>query len=217
MSASEIKITLIYDNTVWLDSLEPDWGFSCLVEAFDTSILFDTGTHSRILLDNMNKLDINPEEIDMVFISHDHWDHVDGLTGLSEVNPNLTIYCPSSFSGDPAVKEVIKIENAVEIRPNIYSTGELDGIEQSLVIKSQNGVTVVTGCSHPGVGTILEASSKIGPVKNLIGGLHEFSDLPALEPLEKICATHCTQYINEIKEWYPEKVIEGGAGRIINF
>jgi len=215
MTEHDIKITLIYDNTVWFDSLEPDWGLSCLIEAFDTSILFDTGTHSRILFENMKKLDINPETIDMVFISHYHWDHVDGLPGMLDINPDLNVYCPSSFSGAPSGNGIIKIKEAVEISPNIYSTGELDGIEQSLVINSKKGVIVVTGCSHPGVETILEASSKIGPVKYLIGGLHDFSDFPVLKPLEKICATHCTQYINEIKEWYPEKIIEGGAGRII--
>ena len=216
MTEHDIKITIIYDNTTWLDSLDPDWGFSCLVEAFGTSILFDTGAHSRILYDNMNKLDIDPKEIDMVFISHDHWDHVDGLPGVLDINPDIKVYCPSSFSSIPSVNGIIKINEAVKISPNIYSTGELEGIEQSLVINSRKGVTVVTGCSHPGVGTTLEASSKIGPVKNLIGGLHDFSDLPVLKPLEKICATHCTQYINEIKKWYPEKIIGGGAGRVIH-
>ncbi|HDD45412.1 MAG TPA: MBL fold metallo-hydrolase, partial [Candidatus Desulfofervidus auxilii] len=28
-------------------------------------------------------------------------------------------------------------------------------------------------------------------------------------------ATHCTQYKSKIKSLYPEKYIEGGAGRII--
>jgi len=31
-----------------------------------------------------------------------------------------------------------------------------------------------------------------------------------------ICPTHCTRHIAEIKAFYPEKYVEGGAGKIIN-
>jgi hypothetical protein len=39
-----VKITIVYDNEVWEEGLEADWGFSCLVEADNSPrILFDTG------------------------------------------------------------------------------------------------------------------------------------------------------------------------------
>ena len=31
-----------------------------------------------------------------------------------------------------------------------------------------------------------------------------------------ICATHCTQYKEEIASLYPETHVEGGAGKVIN-
>jgi 7,8-dihydropterin-6-yl-methyl-4-(beta-D-ribofuranosyl)aminobenzene 5'-phosphate synthase len=66
-----MKITIIYDNEVWKEGLESDWGFSCLVEVENTpKILFDTGTSGSILLRNMKKLNIDPKSIDEVFISH---------------------------------------------------------------------------------------------------------------------------------------------------
>ncbi|MBW2739319.1 MAG: hypothetical protein JRE64_10840 [Deltaproteobacteria bacterium] len=58
-----MKITIIYDNTAWDKNLTPDWGFSCLVEAYDRKILFDTGAKGSILLDNMKKLDVDPEAL----------------------------------------------------------------------------------------------------------------------------------------------------------
>ncbi len=46
-----MRITLIYDNTIYKPNLEADWGFSCLLEVENTSkILFDTGTNGKILL-----------------------------------------------------------------------------------------------------------------------------------------------------------------------
>ena len=74
-----MKITIIYDNTSSRPDLKADWGFSALVEVKGKKILFDTGTNGKILLSNMGKLEINPEEIEDIFISHLHWDHTGGL------------------------------------------------------------------------------------------------------------------------------------------
>jgi len=36
-----------------------------------------------------------------------------------------------------------------------------------------------------------------------------------LKDLDLVCATHCTQFKSEIKNLYPQKYIEGGAGKVI--
>ena len=72
------------------------------------------------------------------------------------------------------------------------------------------------GCSHPGVVNILKAASKFGKVYALIGGLHGFNEFDLLKELELICPCHCTQYKSEIKELYPNKCIDGGAGKVIS-
>jgi 7,8-dihydropterin-6-yl-methyl-4-(beta-D-ribofuranosyl)aminobenzene 5'-phosphate synthase len=94
-----MKITIIYDNTAFSKNLTPDWGFSCLVEAYDRKILFDTGAKGSILFDNMKKLDIDPSEIDMVFISHDHWDHTGGLPDFlkNQRTPTIKVLFQKSF------------------------------------------------------------------------------------------------------------------------
>lgn len=118
-----MKITIIYDNEAFDKSLKNDRGFSCLIEVFGRKILFDTGANSDILLGNMKKLNIDPEPVDMVFISHSHWDH--------------------------------------------------------------------------------------------IGGLHGFKEFELIQNLKSICPTHCTQFKEKIRSFYPDKYIEGGAGRVI--
>jgi len=209
-----MKITIIYDNTAWDINLKSDWGFSCLVEAFGKNILFDTGAKADILLDNMEKLNIDPLQIDEVFISHSHWDHTGGLSCILGLNP-VKVYIPCSFVLSDDNVTVIRVNEKLKLHDNIYSTGELKSIEHSLIIKENTGVTVIAGCSHPGVREILQAASEFGKVRTLIGGLHGFKEFNLIDPLENICPTHCTRFIKEIKDLYPGKYIEGGAGKVI--
>ncbi len=213
-----MKVTIISDNTVYLPELKKEWGFSCLVEVEGTApILFDTGASSSVLLYNMKKLNISPEIIESIFISHDHWDHTGGINGFTKYNSNTKLYIPESFSllDEIKVNEIIRVKNAIKISENVYSTGELGGIEQSLIVKSNDGVVVIAGCSHPGVREIIRAAQKHGEVIALIGGLHGFRDFDIVKNIKLICATHCTQYKEKIRELYKEKFISGGSGRKI--
>ena len=210
-----MKITIIYDNEVWKKGLEAAWGFSCLVEAYDKTILFDTGGNGRILLGNMKKLQLDPRAVDSIFISHAHADHTGGLYDFLQINP-CRIYLPLSCPEPPGGGEAIRVKGPIKIYDNIFSTGELGNVEQSLIIKISSDTVVVAGCSHAGVRQILEKANAHGKVKALIGGLHGFNEFRLVEGLEYICPTHCTQHKNEIKTLYPDKYIEGGAGREIN-
>jgi len=211
-----MKITIIYDNEVFKKGLRADWGFSCLVEAENAPrILFDAGTNGSMLLSNMEKLNIVPGSIDEVFISHNHFDHIGGLSAFINVNNDVKVYVPSSLRGVRGVKEVISVSEHLKMHKNIFSTGELNGVEQSLAIKTQKGIAVIAGCSHPGVGCILESASQFGKVCALIGGLHGFKEFNLLEGLDLICPTHCTQYKSKIKSLYPSKYVDGGAGKVI--
>ncbi|MFX1517831.1 MAG: MBL fold metallo-hydrolase [Promethearchaeota archaeon] len=209
-----MKITIIFDNDAWKDGLMSTWGFSCLVEVYGKRILFDTGSNGSLLLENMKKLDIDPTIIDMIFISHAHGDHTGGLSDLLDLHP-IKVYIPYSCTIKYSRGEIIKVKDALKIHENIFSTGELKGIEQSLVVKIETGLVVIVGCSHPGVRTILEATSQFGKVVALIGGLHGFHDFDLVKNLDFICPVHCTRHKSKIKALYPAKYIIGGAGKII--
>jgi len=210
-----MKITILYDNTAFKSGLKPDWGFSCLVETHSRTILFDTGANGSILLANMNKLDIDPLSIDEVFISHPHFDHVGGLSAFLNKNNNVKIYVPVSLRGIRNAKEIIYVDEPIKLHESIYSTGELDKIEQSMAVKTDKGLVLIAGCSHPKMENILKAASQFGKVYAIIGGLHGFNEFELFKDLGVICPTHCTKHIAEIKSLYPEKYIEGGAGKII--
>ena len=210
-----MKITIIYDNTAFKQELIADWGFSCLVEKENTpKILFDTGGDGKVLLSNMEKLGIDPLSIDEVFISHAHFDHTGGLSEFLNINKKAKIYIPPSFHGLKN-REVITIKGPTKIHENVFSTGELEGIEQSMGVLTDKGIVLIVGCSHPYMGNILDAAKKFGKIYAIIGGMHGFSDFELFQDLEIICPTHCAQHKAELKKLYPQKYIEGGAGRII--
>ena len=210
-----MKVTIIYDNTAFRKDLKADWGFSALIEIKNRKILFDTGGRGSILLSNIKILGIDSREINDVFISHFHFDHTGGLSAFLDHNNDVKVWVPHSFRGVKNVKEVIQVKNSIELYNGIFSTGELDAIEQSLCIETKEGIVIITGCSHPPIESIIDAASGFGKVRGIIGGLH--GNRPeTLKGLELICATHCTQYTEQIQFFYPEQYIEGGAGKIIN-
>ncbi|MFO7985292.1 MAG: MBL fold metallo-hydrolase [Desulfatiglandaceae bacterium] len=209
-----MRITIIYDNTAYRKALQSDWGFSALVEANNRKILFDTGGNGSILISNMAKLGINPEEITDVFISHAHFDHIGGLSTFLEQNNEVKVWLPPSFRGVKNATEIIPVKEPGKLYEGIYSTGQLEGIEQSLCVKTEKGIVVIAGCSHPRMEHILDTAAQFGEVYGIIGGFH--GNRPeSLKGLALICPTHCTQYIPEIKSMYPQQYIEGGAGKVI--
>lgn len=209
-----MRISIIYDNTAYNPELREDWGFSAMIETHDKNILFDTGANGAILLSNMQKLKISPEEINTVFISHAHWDHTGGLKDFLKENNNVDLWLPPSFHFGGNVRKIHDQEVPATISKGIYTTGELEGIEQSLCVETSKGVVVIVGCAHPDMKSIIHTASRFGQVCAVIGGMHgtrpELLEAPSL-----INPTHCTQHKSEMKNLYPEKYIEGGAGRVI--
>ena len=210
-----MKVTIVYDNTTIRTDLRADWGFSALVEVEHAPrILFDTGGNGSILLGNMETLGIDPASIDEVFISHAHLDHTGGLSDLLSINKKARIYVPPSFRGVQGQK-VVPLTHPTKIHEHIFSTGELEGIEQSLVVETGKGMVIIAGCSHPHMATILETARQFGPIHGIIGGLHGFRDFALFRDLEFICPVHCTQHKAELKQLYPQQYIKGGAGTVI--
>ena len=211
-----MKITILYDNELWTQGLRADWGFSCLVEAAGKRILFDTGASGPILFHNMEKLGVDPHTFDGIFISHSHFDHTGGLPDVLAVHP-VPVYVPKCIAIPPSLQGIEAIGEPREIHSGLFSTGEIKGIEQSLAVRTDKGLVVVVGCSHPGVRSILGRASDLGRPVGLVGGLHGFNEFDLIGDLDLVCPTHCTFYKKEIMQGYPEKAVPGGVGRIIEF
>jgi len=232
-----MEVKIVFNNDVVSDKFTSGWGFSCLV---DNRVLFDTGEKAEYLFNNMRNLNINISSIEMAVISHDHWDHTGGLWELLEKRKGLKVYACPHFSRafkDKVKKlkaELIEAEKAIEVTKNIFITGEIlkgySGIpEQALAVKTSRGITVITGCSHPGIVRIIEKVKETNPSEKIclvFGGFHLMNSdkrevriiaqrLKEME-VEKVGPTHCTGYeAQEIfKEGYADNFISIKAGQV---
>ena len=211
-----MKVTIVYDNDTRSQGLKAGWGFSAVIEAqHSPAILFDTGADSPTLLYNMKKLGIDARHIGIIVISHAHHDHTGGLSDILKMNKDAEIYVPASSVSRLIGRKVTIVTKPLQISKEIFSTGELKGIEQSLAIKTSKGILVVAGCSHPGVGEILDAASRFGRVYGIIGGFHGFRDFSRLSSLSLIVPCHCTQYKSEILELFPQQSVRCGVGLVL--
>ena len=234
---AEITLITIYDNYQHDPDLKTRWGFSCLVQAGGKNILFDTGGDSTTLLANMKGLEVDPKDIDVIVLSHIHGDHVGGLSGILQMNSDLTVYLPKSFPGDfkkdveSYEAEVVEVGDPVKIAEGVSSTGELGTFikEQSLIVETSKGLVVMTGCAHPGIVDIVRHAKKITgeEVYLVMGGFHllnldeselkgvieEFRELKVKKAAPSHCSGDKTREL--FREEYKEDFISNGVGKKI--
>jgi len=232
-----IKMTILYDNYIFTEGTKSDWGFACLIEETEKTILFDTGTKSDILWHNIEKLNADLSKVEQVVISHNHGDHTGGLQSVLEKKPHVTIYLPYRFSDDFISKiedkgaKVVIVDEPLKICENVYLTGKMGNeiIEHSLILDTHKGLVIVTGCSHQGIVNILKRAKEIldKDIYLVFGGSHllrhtddqvkqiiqEFKNLG----VKKCGATHCTgdKAIAMFKEAFGENYVQMGVGRRI--
>ena len=234
-----VHVKIIYDNYVHKEGMEPDWGYSCHIEGTEKNILFDTGTRSDLFVRNFNKMEIDPEKIDIVVLSHEHGDHTGGLFAFLEMNHDVSVMMPYSFS-DEFVENVkakdakaVLIKEPVEICNDVYLSGEM-GVqikEHALAINTKKGLVVITGCSHPGIVNILKRFKDTlkKDIYLVFGGFHLMQKseeemntiIGQMRELgvEKVGATHCTgdKQIEMFKKAFGKDYVPIGVGNVITF
>lgn len=213
-----MRLKIVYDNEAESGFIS-GWGFSCLIETTDEKILFDTGWDGNLLLHNMKRFGVEREDINSIVISHAHWDHAGGITHV--LHPEVSIYVPHSFSSR-LKKEIsdragLLETGATEITEGVYTTDEIGSKikEQAVVLKTEGGVVVVTGCAHPGLEKMLDSARRIGEVHGVIGGFHGFNKFERLEDVSMIVPCHCTRYKSRLKKRFPDACMECKAGVVI--
>jgi 7,8-dihydropterin-6-yl-methyl-4-(beta-D-ribofuranosyl)aminobenzene 5'-phosphate synthase len=195
-STKSLEVMPLIDWRTKDEGLIVETGVSYLVRTDGNTILFDTGLNSgeedpSPLLRNMRKLGVKLNEIDTIFITHNHEDHVGGVkwakdktfsvTGRQDPLSGIKVYVPTEMTY-PDLKPVYARDPMV-IGEGIASTGTIANSlyffgfteEQSLAVNVDGkGIVLIVGCGHQTIPRLLERAKALfdEPIYGLIGGLH---------------------------------------------
>ena len=166
--AGENFFQIINDTTTPVNSdFTPDKGYAVYVSYEGKKFLMDTGVGEASLIHNLKAAGISLDDLDFVFLSHSHSDHVGGLEYVRSKRPTLPIYIPpgGGFANSAGLKEV---EDHLMVSENVYlirthNDGIFAGIsdELSLLVKTKKGPYLLTACTHTGFFSILEEAKRV--------------------------------------------------------
>lgn len=249
LPASAVELRILYDDVSQADGVTSGRGFSCLVKAGDKTLLFDAGGDGQLLMSNMELSACDPEEIDIVVISHCNSDHIGGLPTVlgqsgraTEVHlpgkklpgniagPALEIIPAKIDSAKNLTNDFIQAEAPELICAGVMSTGPLgdDIPEQSLVILTEAGAVIVTGCAHPGIDRIVHRACELTgePILLVVGGFHLVAEsqetidrlAAGLDSLvEYVAPCHCSGDLarERFQSQFSDRCLKLGAGSVL--
>lgn len=140
-----MKFTIV-SNNISLPGFKEEHGFSLLIEVNNKYIMFDTG-QGEAFLENIKTLNIDLSVIDILVLSHGHYDHCGNISAITSATDTLQIYAHPDLikerysiheNRNPKIKEVgisqgnrssflknnpIYNKDPIEIYSDIFITG----------------------------------------------------------------------------------------------
>lgn len=182
--------------------LRSEVGLSYLVDTDQHRILYDVGHNAAgespsPLQQNMQALGVELAGIDMVFISHNHLDHVGGLhwqrmntfsLGTEQTpfpNPRTLLVAPEPMSYPGLF--TVRADKPMALAEGVGSTGiattggiprqlALGWIEEHALVVNVAGLggVIIVGCGHQTVSRLLQRYDDAfsAPLYGIVGGLH---------------------------------------------
>ncbi|MGM0396857.1 MAG: MBL fold metallo-hydrolase [Bacillota bacterium] len=98
-------IKTLLENRSISEDYETEHGLSLYIETDKRKILFDAGA-TDIFLRNAEKMGVDLEDVDMMILSHGHYDHGGGIKSFMEKNKKALIYIhKEAFRDHGSIKE----------------------------------------------------------------------------------------------------------------
>jgi 7,8-dihydropterin-6-yl-methyl-4-(beta-D-ribofuranosyl)aminobenzene 5'-phosphate synthase len=135
-----MKIVTLIENLVYKKELYAEHGLAFFIETEHKKILFDTG-QSGMFIQNAKILGINIEDIDVLILSHGHYDHTGGLYPFLKINSRAKVYAKrkiftpkysgrSRFIGTLFNEELLKnrlvfVDEITEIAEDVFIMPEI--------------------------------------------------------------------------------------------
>lgn len=195
-STRSLTILPLIDFYTARSELKGEPGVSYLIKTDHHTILFDVGfnqeeTDPSPLEHNMQQLGVKLEEVDTIFITHNHPDHVGGFDCMKKKTFSIgkkqidlsgkRILTPIPMTYPNA--EPICTKEPRVIGPGIATTGTIPRQlflvgwteEQALAFRLEGkGIVLVVGCGHQTVEKLLARAGQLfsDPIYGIVGGLH---------------------------------------------
>jgi len=219
------NVSIVFDNRCVNEGFLTGYGFSALLYSnlSDKYLLFDTGGNGEVLVHNIKELGVDPTMIEKVIISHNHYDHMGGLSGFYAQNPNIELYIPyniKKYERNFPQAKVYLYKEIKEIDDSVFVSGPIGTSirEEALFCKNNEGKFVIlVGCTHPGLENFITMAREMGEIEAVIGGFHGFRKYSYLEGINFIGACHCTSHVAEIRKRYPEHFKKVCVGDTFSF
>jgi 7,8-dihydropterin-6-yl-methyl-4-(beta-D-ribofuranosyl)aminobenzene 5'-phosphate synthase len=150
----KLKLTVLVDDLTnpHKTELQAKHGLSIYVEMRERNevinVLVDTGPSPETILHNADAMDVNLDKINVILLSHGHYDHVGGLLGvLKRIRGAIVVVAhPATFNSKFAYRPyltyigsgislpeieasggvLLRAKNPIKIADNILSSGEVE-------------------------------------------------------------------------------------------
>ena len=153
----DLRLTIVVENSASLDnsSLWAQHGLSIFLELNfgleSMKLLWDTGASSEVMLHNADALDLDLCHLDLICLSHGHYDHTGGLMGILQrrngrvcILAHPDIFAPKlkeqptlQYIGAPFTRNEAEAAGAImldcrsplDLAPGVMTTGEVARLE----------------------------------------------------------------------------------------
>jgi len=136
-----MKIVTLIENMANEQSLFAEHGLSLYIETSEKKILFDTG-QSGLFIQNAQKLGIDIEDVDILVLSHGHYDHTGGLYPFLEINKKAVVFAKKEiftpkykdktrfigtvYNEDALSGRMIFVNSITEVAPDVFIFPTID-------------------------------------------------------------------------------------------
>jgi len=130
-----MRITVLLENTTKNTTLVPKHGLSIHIETPKHRVLFDLGPDDTYL-HNAQKMGIDLEKVDIVVLSHGHYDHGGGLAGFLKINNKASIFIHRQ-GFKPYYYRVLILKKYIGLDPSLADNDRITFVDDTMHIDDE--------------------------------------------------------------------------------
>ena len=147
-----MKIYTLVENTSCVDGFAYEHGLSLYIETEKLHILFDSG-QSGAFADNAVKLGIDLGKVDVMILSHGHYDHSGGIGRFLELNNTAPVYISSTAFGMHynAEDRYIGVDEELKNSSRFVFVDDYEEIGEGITLYGADKINAVTPIDSAGL------------------------------------------------------------------